>query len=189
MRQPGKLLGQALDQATISSAKTCPGEVAAKQIIPSRDTRGGIKLEGWSLDTSNPHHRNLSILATQGDHVVGHGAFAAMRPDIVHLHPEAAVTPDAFVGWTAYARPVNSSEPLQVYALDLGTRAVCRTADTDFPAPALAALAANMQFLATGTPRHRFRRISVAHTSWIATVPTREGLTGCAYRGRGRARS
>ncbi|GEM_PF-2344447 len=153
MRQPGKLLGRALDPAAMASAKTCPGEVAATQAIPSRDAGAGIKLEGWSLDASSHHHRNLSILVAQGGHIVGYGTFAAMRPDIVHVHPGTPVAPDALVGWTAYARPVNSNEPLQVYALDLKTRAVCRTASSSFPNLAPEALAANMQFLANWTAK------------------------------------
>ncbi|WP_262296292.1 hypothetical protein [Microvirga sesbaniae] len=145
MRRPGELLGHPLNQV-VNSNRACPGGIESKQLLAAADGGSGIKLTGWSLDESSPHHRNLGIIVSQGDRIVGYGAFASMRPD-VHSHLKTAVAPDAPVGWLAYARPENNNLPLQVYTLDLKTLDACHSSDADFPNIAPAGVAVNVEFL------------------------------------------
>jgi hypothetical protein len=144
MRHPGDLLGRRMADLMISS--TCRGGVESERIIPAHDGGVGIKLSGWLLDDSNPHHRGLSIVVAQGHQIVGYGTFVSIRSDI-HAQINSAVSRDAPDGWTAYARPLDGHTPLKLYGLDVENLTACYSERTEVPPLDLSTLPINAQFL------------------------------------------
>jgi hypothetical protein len=116
------------------------GSAFTPELLPQQECRGAIqtvsaiagggernlRFTGWAFDVIHRNAPSYIVVEAEG-HVVGLGAIGDWRPTIRSANPYLNTS---FIGFTAYAKNITTTSPLEIYAIPHDSSAkACDVAD------------------------------------------------------------
>src|SRR5271165_2613329 len=113
------LLGKPLDSMfNLTSPNECKGELESTTVVPSA-WRRSLRITGWAWDSEHRRPPSEIVVTTYGV-IIGLGAVGDWHPMNKAASPWMASN---FIGYTGYVQNVESSSPMEIYAILRGSPA------------------------------------------------------------------